>query len=515
MPSTSDNNKRIAKNTLMLYFRMILLMLISLYTSRVVLATLGETDYGLYSVVGGVVMMLAFLNGAMAGGTQRFLNTEMGKGSEEGLRRVFSSAVCIHILVALVVLLLAETLGLWFLNTHMTIPADRMKAANWVYQFSVAAFMVNILCVPYNASIIAHEKMSAFAYISILEAALKLLIVFLIQVLPSDKLISYAFLLFLVGIIQRIVYNVYCHRHFPETHFQRANVDVPLAKQMMAFSSWSIFGSFGYIAHTQGIAICVNLFFTPAVNAAQGLSNTINHAVTGFVANFQTALNPQIVQNYAAGRLSDMHRLIFRGCRLSFFLITLFAVPLIVEMPAVLGVWLKEVPEYTTIFARLVLAISVVNSYSGVLATSQGATGKVKVYQTTLTLTGFFHVPLTLVAFYYGGAPYVCSWIYIVIVLILQVMRIGFVSRSTHMPLQGFLLQVVLKCLLVLALAFIPALALHWAWRTGDQILPLLCKLAIAFLCTALIAFTLGLEKKEKQIILQTAKKKLLRYDKR
>lgn len=285
----------------MLYFRMILLMLISLYTSRVILATLGETDYGLYSVVGGVVMLLAFLNNAMAGGTQRFLNTEMGKRSAEGLRRVFSSAICIHAVVAIIVLALAETIGLWFLNTQMTIPAERMTAANWVYQCSVATLMVSILSVPYNACIIAHERMSAFAYISILEAVLRLAFVFAIQAIPYDKLITFSLFLLLLSIILRVIYGAYSAHNFAEARFSRRDVNVPLAKEMMSFSSWSIFGSLGFIAHTQGIAICINLFFSPAVNAAQAICNNVNSKVSGFVGNFQTALNPQLVQSYAAG----------------------------------------------------------------------------------------------------------------------------------------------------------------------------------------------------------------------
>lgn len=513
MVEASENNKRIAKNTVMLYFRMLILMCVSLYTSRIVLQTLGETDYGLYSVVGGIVVLLSFLNNAMSSATQRFLNFEMGKKNAEGLRFVFSSAVFIHAIVAVVVLLLAETLGLWFLGTCMNIPPDRVVAAHWVYQFSVAAFMVNILSVPYNAAIIAHEKMSAFAYISILDACLRLLLVYLVQVLLFDKLIVYGFLMFLVGGLLRLVYGVYCRRHFDEARFSRNYIDKALARKMMSFSSWTVFGTLGHILHTQGIAICVNLFFSPAVNAALGISNVVNTKVNGFVSNFQVALNPQIVKNYAVGNLEEMHKLIFRGCRFSFFLISFFAIPLIVEAPAILDFWLGKAPEYTVIFVRIVLLIAIVNCYSGILANSQGATGKIKTYQLTLTTVGAFHVPFALVAFYLGAPPYASSWIYLAIVFLLQLIRVCFVSRSVGMSAMKFCRSVVWPCVLVLVLASVVPVILHFCWHGG--FLVLVAKCAASFACTSLIAFTLGMEAGERKMVIGIFKKKILRQNDR
>lgn len=507
--STSENNKRIAKNTLLLYVRMVLLMLISLYTGRVTLQALGETDYGIYSVVGGIVVLLSFLNNAMAGATQRFLNVEMGKGDKEGLKRVFSSALYIHVIVAVAILVLSETVGLWFLNAAMNIPADRVVAANFVYQFSVASFLVGVLSVPYNASIIAHEKMSAFAYVSILEAVFKLVVVFLIQVLPLDALILYAGLLFGVAVVLRIVYGIYCKRNFEECVYERKVVDKVVAKRMLSFSSWTIFGNLGYILHTQGIAICINMFFGTVVNAAQGISNTVNTAVSAFVSNFQMALNPQIVKSYAAGNLSEMHALMFRGCRFSFFLIIFFSIPLIVEAPAVIGFWLTEVPEYTIIFVRLVLAISVCNSYSSILATAQGATGSIKVYQVTLTLIGALHVPLALLAYYLGCEPQSSSWVYLVIVIVLQVIRVCFVSRSTKMPMAHFLNEVLRPCFVVLLFASILPIVLHFVWGGGFFVL--VAKCLVSFVATALLAYAFGLRGKEREMIVEMVKSKVLR----
>ena len=301
MFQTSDNKKRIAKNTLLLYFRMLVTMLMGLYTSRLVLAVLGVEDYGLYNVVGGIVVILSFLNGAMASSTQRYLNVELGKHDKEGLKKVYATSLLIHGGVAIMILILAETIGLWFLNSYMNIVPERMCAANWVYQFSVATFVVSVLSVPYNASIIAHERMSAFAYISVVEAILKLMVALLISHSPIDKLVSYALLMFVMGVILRIVYSIYCHRHFEECRVVSFKIDKPLFKSMISFSSWTIIGNLSYIFHTQGIAIVINMFFGAAVNAAQGISNQVNGIVSGFVQNFMTAMKPQVVKNHACG----------------------------------------------------------------------------------------------------------------------------------------------------------------------------------------------------------------------
>ena len=296
MATTTVNNKRIAKNTLLLYFRMILIMGVSLYTSRIVLNTLGVEDYGIYNVVGGIVIVLSFLNGAMAGATQRYLNIELGRKDYEKLKKVFTTSLLIHFGVALVIVLLAETIGVWFLSTQMNITPDRMYAAHWVYQFSIAAFIVSVISVPYNATIIAHEKMSAFAYISILEAVLKLVIVYVLIFSPFDKLILYAFLIFIVGVIIRIVYGIYCKRNFQECRIESWQVDKPLLKSMLSFSSWTILGNLSYIFHTQGIAIVMNMFFGVTVNAAQGIATQVSAVVKGVVTNFLQALNPQVVK---------------------------------------------------------------------------------------------------------------------------------------------------------------------------------------------------------------------------
>lgn len=510
MSTTSENNKRIAKNTLLLYFRMLFMMIVSLYTSRVVLSTLGVEDYGLYNVVGGIVVVLSFLNSAMAGATQRYLNFEMGHGDSVALKRVFSTSLLIHFIVSGVILLMADYLGLWFLNNHMVIAEDRIMAANWVYQFSIASFILTVLSVPYNATIVAHEKMSAFAYISIIEVVLKLLIVYLIQVLLFDKLIMYGFLIMLISVTIRIIYGTYCKRKFIEATFSKQNIDKSLLKNMLSFSSWTIFGNLGYILHTQGIAIVINMFFGAAVNAAQGISNQVNSAVSGFVSNFQMALNPQIVKNYAAGNLEDMHKLMYRGCRFSFFLISIFAIPLIIEAPAILNFWLEEVPEYTIIFVRLILLISVCNSYSSIMATAQGATGKIKIYQITLTTIGALHVPFTILLFYLDYEPYYCSWVYLAIIVILQIIRISFVSRSTQMPIKGFIRMVLVPCFIVLIISSLIPCILHQIISTNFGMTTV--NIIVSFIWTFITIMFVGLEKSERLMILERINKKNKKY---
>lgn len=507
MSTTSENNKRIAKNTVLLYIRMLITLVVSLYTSRVVLNTLGVDDYGVYSVVGGIVVILGFLNGAMASATQRYLNFELGKNDFQRLQKVFSTSLIIHVLVAVAVLIIAETIGLWYLNTFMNIAENRMTAANWVYQFSVAAFLVNILSVPYNATIIAHEKMSAFAYISIFEVFLRLVIVYLLVLSPFDKLIFYAFLIFLVGVIIRIIYGIYCKRHFAECTVKWVNVDKPLMKDMMSFSSWVIIGNLSFIVHTQGIALVLNAFFGVVLNAASGIANQVNGAVQSFISNFLTAMNPQIVKTYASEEYNEMHKLLIRGCQLAFYMAAFFVIPLAIEAPIILKVWLKIVPDYTIIFVRLVLLITLLNSFSGILATAKGATGNIKKYQITLTSIGIAHLPLAIIAFYLGYPPQSAMYIYLTLIIIMQVVRIWFVCRSIGLGLSRFYREVVLRCLLVLILSAPIPILLHnifissFATAFGNCV--------IACCCVSVSALYCGFNRKDRKRIQQIIMTKL------
>ena len=377
------SNKRIAKNTVLLYFRMLLTMGVSLYTSRIVLNTLGVEDFGIYNVVGGVVMMFSFMNSAMSSATQRFLAIELGKKDDEQLKKVFSMSITIHAIIALIILVFAETLGLWFLNAKLVIPIDRMDAANWVYQASILAFMLTVMGVPYNAIIIANERMSVYAYVSIVEVVLKLFIVFALVWIGYDKLKLYAIFILCVTIIIWIIYNIYCKRNFPETRY-RFFWDKSLYKTMMHYAGWNLFGNLAHVTIGQGLNILLNLFFGPVVNSARGIAYQVNTAVSGFVINFQMAMNPQIFKSYAANDLKYMHQLIFQGAKYSFFLLFFLALPLLIDTETILKWWLKIVPEYTVLFCRLVLINTLIDCISGPLMTAAQATGRIKKYQTAV-----------------------------------------------------------------------------------------------------------------------------------
>ena len=345
MTNTSVNNRRIAKNTLLLYFRMLLTMIVSLYTSRVVLNTLGIEDYGIYNVVGGVVAMFSVISGSLSAAITRFITFELGVGNKESLNKVFSSSVTIQIGLALIIVILAEVVGVWFLNVKMNIPDERMVAANWVFQFSLLTFAISLISVPYNACIIAHEKMSAFAYISIFEAAGKLGVAFLIAVSPIDRLIFYAILICCIAIIIRLVYGIYCKRNFEECSYHFI-YDGYLLKRMFGFAGWNFLGAASWVLSNHGGNIVINLFCGPAVNAARGIATRVTSAVQGFSQNFMTALNPQITKSYASGDWQYMMTLIYQGARLSFYMLLLISLPVLLNTHYLLEIWLKVVPEH-------------------------------------------------------------------------------------------------------------------------------------------------------------------------
>lgn len=503
----SANNKRIAKNTILLYFRMLITMLVGLYTSRIVLATLGIEDYGLYNVVGGIVVVLSFLNGAMASSTQRYLNYELGVNNLDGLKKVYTTSMIIHIGVAVATILLAETIGLVFLNTYMNISPDRIGAANWVYQFSIATFVLNVISVPYNATIIAHEKMSAFAYISIVEVMLKLIVAVLISHAPFDALIYYALLILIVGLIVRFIYGYYCRRYFEECRIEQYKVDCNLLKSMLSFSTWTIFGNLAFIFHTQGVAIVVNMFFGVAVNAAQGISNQVNSIVSGFVQNFMTAMKPQVVKSYAMGNIEDLHRLVLTGSRFSFFLVLLFVVPLTLEAPFFLSVWLKEVPEYTVIFIRLILFVTLFDSFNSLLNAAKGATGNIKKYMIVQTSISIMHLPVSWILFKIGYAPYYTLFVYLVLVVIMQITRIWFVCRAINLSMKKFYMDVVARCLLVMSMAYLFPYTLYYYMQTDLWGVVIVCLFSVVS-CILSISF-LGLKKYERVSVLTMIHKKL------
>jgi O-antigen/teichoic acid export membrane protein len=457
--TTRDNNKRIAKNTLMLYGRMLLGMAVSLYTSRVVLATLGVENFGIYNVVGGVIVLFSFLDSAMSSATQRFLNYEIGRNDVEQTRRVFSMSLTIYFCIAAAVLFLAETVGLWFLNTQLNIPSVRMNAANWVYQFSVASAIVSILRVPYNATIIAYEKMSIYAYLSVAEVMLRLGIVYLLVLASTDKLILYSGLLFCLTIIMQLASVTYCRKAFESAQY-KLYYDSKLFKELIGFSSWSLFGSVAVICNTQGTNMLMNIFCGVTVNAAMGVANQVNGAVYQFVTNFQTAFNPQIVKYYAAQRKEEMTLLVFRASKISFILMLFISLPIIVNINFILAHWLKVVPEYAAGFVCLTLGYCLVDSLSIPIYTLVNATGKIQLYQIIISSVFLLNVPLVYGILYLGFSPVWALVARIGISLLLMPVRLLIAKKQAGIPIWNYVVQVVCRVMPVFMVSVIPAFIL-------------------------------------------------------
>ena len=404
MPDTSFNNRKIAKNTLLLYFRMLLTMAVSLYTSRIILNTLGVEDFGIYNVVGGVVAMFSIISGSLSAAISRFITYELGREGYDRLKVIFSSAVTIQVILAFLICILAEVGGVWFLNTQMNIPVERVVAANWVLQCSIFTFMINLISIPYNAAIIAHERMKAFAYVSILEVVLKLLVAFALYIVIFDKLKVYAVLLLIVALIIRFVYAYYCKRHFKECTY-RFIYDKEVLREMAGFAGWNLIGSSAGVLKDQGVNIVINLFCGTTVNAARGIAVQVNNATQSFVRNFMTALNPQITKSYASSDSEYLMKLLYKGSRLSFYMLLLLSLPIIIETDCILSVWLKVVPEHTVNFVRLILVLAMCESISLPLITVMLATGKIRNYSIIVGGLNMMNFPFSYLLLYWGFEP--------------------------------------------------------------------------------------------------------------
>lgn len=494
----SQNNKRIAKNTLLLYLRMLLLLGINLFVSREVLAALGVIDFGIYNVVGGFVTMFTMIGGAMATATQRFISFEIGRGKEGNVKETFSTAVIIHIFLALLVLCTAETIGLWFVNTQMSFPSERCIAVNWVYQFSVLTFMINIISVPYNASIIAYEKMVAFAYVSIFEAIAKVAVVYLIIWSPIDKLILYSALLALVAIVVRVIYGIYCKKHFIECRCSWKS-DKAVKRKMMSFVSWNLIGSLSGVLKEQGINVLLNIFFGAAVNAARGLAFQVNNAINSFVSNFQIAMNPQIVKTYASGNKEEMFKIVFRGSKFSYMLLLTLSLPIIVEAPFILNLWLKAVPEYTVIFLRLVLISALIESFSGTLIASMHASGKVRDYQIVVGGLSLLTLPFAYFVLKLYPEPYWAIGVGVVMAVLCLLARLFMLKKSIELPVLLFLRSV---CLVDLSITIVASfLPIIMCMILDEGFLSFIIVCIVSVLSTVTFSYTIGLNFREKAMV--------------
>lgn len=495
MLDTSINNKRIAKNTLMLYIRMFLTLVVSLYTSRVVLNTLGVEDFGIYNVVGGIITMFTFINAAMVSSTQRYLNFELATGNNEKLRSVFNTSIQIHAFIALIIVVLGETVGLWFLMNKLVIPTVRETAAMYVYQCSIVVCVINIMSAPYNAAIIAHEKMSAFAYISILDVSLKLFIVYLLLWSPFDKLVAYAVLILLVQLFIRYIYTRYCHKHFEESYFQ-AKIDKRLFKEMSGFAGWSFVGNLASILFTQGLNMMLNIFFGPIVNAARGIAVQVQSTVTQFVTGFQTALNPQITKLYALGDLEQMHCLMFRSARFSFLLLFFISLPVLFETNFLLTLWLKTVPKDTVIFTQLILCVSLLFTIANPCTIANQATGNVKVYQIVVGGILLTILPISYMLLKLGAPAYSVFIVHFCAEIVAQISRMVMLRKNINLSIVQYIKHIYVPIILTVITSIILPLFIHMQFEDGWLQFLLVC-----FACVISVGFSgfiFGLTKTER-----------------
>lgn len=498
MSDTSQNNKRIAKNTLLLYIRMAFTMIVQLYTSRVVLATLGIEDYGIYNVVGGVVAMFGFLNGAMSTATQRYLTYELGKGSQEKLNRVFNTSLQIHAIIALFVFILGETIGLWFIYNKMIIPQERLSAALWVFQCSVVSTMTMIVSVPYNACIIAHEKMSAFAYISVLEVTLKLLIVYLLLISDYDKLIVYALLALAVQLLIRYIYGNYCNRHFIESKLLWI-FDRKLFREMFCFAGWNLWGNCAAVLFTQGINLMLNSFFGSVVNAARAIAVQVEQAILQFSTNFQMAINPQITKTYAQGKYEDMHTLVKRSSRFTFILLFVISLPVMIEAPYILSLWLKEVPEHTVAFMRIILTTTIIDSMARPLMQAAAATGNVRRYQSVVGGILLMIVPFSYIALKAGAAPESVFIVHLLVCILAFIVRLYIIRPMIYLGVWSFIKDTVVKAVWVILLSIPVPLMMHFYLEENFLNVLLICVLSVVI--AILFSYLVGLNKNERVFV--------------
>lgn len=473
-------------------------MVVSLYTSRVVLNTLGVEDYGVYNVVGGVIAMFAFLNTAMSSATQRYITFALGKKDKRRLNVVFNTSMLIHTLISLLVLFLGETVGLWFVLNKLVVPEGREVAVMYVYQCSILTSLIGVMSVPYNADIIANERMSAFAYISVLEVILKLLIVFVLVLIPADKLIVYAILVVFVQLFIRYIYVKYCSKHFEESKIQRT-IDKPLLKEMASFAGWSFFGNFACVLYGQGVNMLLNVFFGPVVNAARGIAVQVQGAIQQFAGSFQMAINPQITKKYAFGDLQQVHSLMFRSSRFSFYLLFFLILPVFLETNYVLTLWLKIVPDDTVIFTQIMLSIVLLNPFSSPLTIANQATGKIKIYQVVVGTTLMSILPISYVVLKFGAPAHSVFIVHFIIESVAILLRIVMLKKLIDLSVLDYIKNIYVRVCIVLCLS--PILPYYVRSLMAEGFFRFI---TVGFLCVisvTLIVYILGLTKGERVLI--------------
>lgn len=504
MDNNISSKSTIAKNTTLLYARTVLIMIVSLYTSRVILQALGVEDYGVYTAIGGIIAFLSMVTGPIDSAISRFLTYELGRGDKDRLRRYFSTGLTTMIIFAVLSVIILETVGIWFLNNKMVIDESRVTAANWVLHLSIAAFVVNLISAPYRAAIIAHEKMALFAYMGILDAVLKLAVAFILLASPIDKLILYAALLLAVSILVRFIYTIICNRQFEECRTVKIGLDRELFKGLFSFAGWNVFGAMASFCRGQGVNILFNLFGGPVVNAAYGIANQVNGAVTSFVNNFTTALNPSIIKSYAASEKQYMMSLIYQGARFSYFLVLLFAMPLILEAEYVTQLWLGQTPDYSVVFIQLMLIYSLIESLSKTIMAGVHASGKIKTYQIVIGLFQVIILPVAYVLLWMGYSPIAVLLAMVVVDIIAVFARMLMAKHIFDLSIRAYLWEVIVKTLFVTIVGLIVPLVLRI--YLDETLARFFIVVTVSILSTALSVLYVGCTNTEREAIIWKAK---------
>lgn len=515
MSTTPKNNKTtVMTNTLFLYARMIVTIAVGLYASRIVLSVLGDTDFGIYSLVGGIVVLLSFLNSGMLQASQRFLSYALGRNEEDTINNTFWASWYAHLILAIAIIIIGEFIGLYLVNHILSIPADRMVAANWVYQCSLLTCAVSVLSIPYNSAIIAHEHMDFFAYVSILEAVLKLLIIYILLVISYDKLVLYAILMLAVQSLIRYIYIIYCNKKLPECKSHRT-YNKEITRKILTFAGWSLLGNLGITCRDQGNNIILNLFFqTPVINAARGIATQVSGIISTFATNITMAINPQITKTYAAGNITESSSLVYMGCRVSFYMLTIISIPLAVNIDYVLSLWLEEVPTNTSLFMYFILGTALIYSMSQPITVAIQATGKIKKFQIWIFTLVIIEIALTTAVLWITESLIYALVPSLVMTAMSAAMRIiilkGLVSKYSYYT---YTKDVVIRCCIVIIASYYVSTYLHDIISYNNFCIFLL-ECTLITIATTSIIWLLGLKTEERCYVKTKIQKRLHRKDK-
>jgi len=511
MAEEISSNKRIAKNTLVMYVRMIVMMFIGFYTSRVVLNALGISDLGLMNVAGSVLGMFSFINETFVSGTQRFLSFAIGEGNIEKLKKTFRCAFTIHVLIAILIFIIGETFGLWYVYNKLVIEPGRFDAALWCYQLSLLAVLIGIIQIPFQSALVAHEKIGIYAYMSIFDAVGRLLVAFLIQITPWDKVITYSTLIFIVCFTPTFIYNYYCRKHFQECAF-RCGYDKEIFHNMIGFSGWNTLGSLVGMSQGSGMELILNAFCGTVVNGARGIALQANGWVMKFVNNFMVALNPQIIKSYASGDMERMGSLVMNGSRLGCYLLLFLGIPLFIKIEWILNVWLGQCPQYTVVFMRIAMIEAFFRTMGNTTVVAMHATGRMKVLNLVIAPILLLVLPVSYIFFTLGFSPdivlliNVCPWVIVPLVRIFLVRKYTGNKFSVKQFVSKVYFSNILVALLMFAVPYYISKYIHV--ENGFVSFLILCTVSVV--SSTVILLFIGMDKSER-ILLRTYISKFLK----